>query len=149
MRTLYLAYGSNLSVKQMALRCPDAEIVGKAIIPDWRLVFKLHADIIPEKGSYVPVLVWSISDKDEAALDRYEGFPRYYVKKDFDVTMTDLEGNNPKAVTAMAYIMTEGHFLREPDLFYYMVLQDGYEAFGFDMTLLRKALQEAVYDGIS
>ena len=33
----YIAYGSNLSVRQMAVRCSDAKVVGKAILPDWKL----------------------------------------------------------------------------------------------------------------
>ena len=27
----YIAYGSNLSVEQMAVRCPDARVVGNAL----------------------------------------------------------------------------------------------------------------------
>ena len=67
---LYLAYGSNLSVEQMERRCPDAKPIGKAILPDWKLLFKIHATIEPCKGSKVPVLVWKISDRDEQNLDR-------------------------------------------------------------------------------
>ena len=36
----YLAYGSNLSVRQMLHRCPDAVYVGTAEIPDYQLLFK-------------------------------------------------------------------------------------------------------------
>ena len=32
----YIAYGSNLSVRQMAHRCPDARIIGMAAIQDWK-----------------------------------------------------------------------------------------------------------------
>ena len=32
-----IAYGSNLSVEQMAFRCPDAIIAGKAVLHDWKL----------------------------------------------------------------------------------------------------------------
>lgn len=28
----YIAYGSNLSVEQMAYRCPDAKIAGQAVL---------------------------------------------------------------------------------------------------------------------
>ena len=35
----YIAYGSNLSVEQMAQRCPDARIVGQAVLEDWELAF--------------------------------------------------------------------------------------------------------------
>ena len=47
----YIAYGSNLSVEQMAHRCPDAKIAGMAALKDWKLAFKLHADIVPCRGS--------------------------------------------------------------------------------------------------
>ena len=30
----YIAYGSNLSVEQMAIRCPDAKIAGMAALKD-------------------------------------------------------------------------------------------------------------------
>ena len=55
--SLYIAYGSNLSIQQMAHRCPDARVAGKAILPDWKLVFKLHATIEPGRGYTVPVLI--------------------------------------------------------------------------------------------
>ena len=46
----YIAYGSNLSVRQMAHRCPDARIIGMAAIQDWKLVFRTHATIEPAAG---------------------------------------------------------------------------------------------------
>ena len=33
--TLYIAYGSNLNLPQMALRCPTAEVVGKSEMKDY------------------------------------------------------------------------------------------------------------------
>ena len=140
---LYIAYGSNLSVEQMAARCPEARIVGKAVLKDWRLCFKVHADIEPCEGREVPVLIWEISERDERNLDHYEGYPTYYIKKDIDVTMTDLEGNDPQEVTAMVYVMSEGHGLRLPWGGYYEVLEEGYERFGFDKRILEEALKEA------
>ena len=142
-RKLYIAYGSNLSVDQMALRCPEAKIVGKAALKDWRLCFKVHADIEPHVGCEVPVLVWEISGEDEKRLDLYEGFPSYYVKKDINVSMTDLDGRNPRDATAMAYVMAEGHGLRIPMRGYYDVLEEGYGRFGFDKGILKQALDEA------
>ena len=139
---LYLAYGSNLSVKQMERRCPDAKPIGKAILPDWKLVFKIHATIEPCKGSKVPVLVWKISDRDEQNLDRYEGYPSYYIKQDVEFLMTDLRGRNPRPVTAMVYIMADGHRVRMPMKGYVDILVEGYERFGFDMDILREALRE-------
>ena len=73
----YIAYGSNLSVEQMAQRCPDARIVGQAVLEDWELAFHGCATILPNKGKNTPVLVWEISAGDEKNLDIYEGFPHY------------------------------------------------------------------------
>ena len=65
----YIAYGSNLSVEQMAQRCPDARIVGQAVLEDWELAFHGCATILPNKGKNTPVLVWEISAGDEKNLD--------------------------------------------------------------------------------
>jgi hypothetical protein len=62
----------------------------------------------------VPVLIWEISQRDEKNLDRYEGWPSYYFKQDMTVTMTDLDGKNPQEITAMVYLMEDGHDLRCP-----------------------------------
>ncbi len=140
----YIAYGSNLSEEQMAIRCPDAKIAGMAALKDWKLAFKFHADIVPCKERVVPALVWEISEKDERNLDRYEGYPSYYVKKDLDVTVTDLNGKHPKKITAMVYVMAEGHDKLElPMKGYYDVLVGGYERFGFNKYQLELALREA------
>ena len=138
----YIAYGSNLSVRQMAVRCPEARVAGKAVLKDWKLVFKLHATIEPAKGFEVPVLIWEISDRDEEYLDAYEGFPSYYFKRDLEVTLTDLKGKRPRQVTAMVYIMTEGRAVRMPMKGYVDVLVEGYERFGFDLGILRRALRD-------
>ena len=43
----YIAYGSNLSVEQMADRCPDAKIAGQAVLAGWELLFRGCATIAP------------------------------------------------------------------------------------------------------
>ena len=66
MKRFYIAYGSNLNVRQMRMRCPDAVIIGTAFIPDYRLLFKgsksgNYLTIEPHSGSQVPVAVWAVS----------------------------------------------------------------------------------------
>ena len=39
-KRFYLAYGSNLSLERMKSRCPDAVVLGTAVIPGYRLLFK-------------------------------------------------------------------------------------------------------------
>lgn len=139
----YIAYGSNLSVEQMAHRCPDAKVAGMAAIKDWKLVFRTHATIEPAKGRVVPVLIWEISEKDERNLDLYEGYPSYYYKQDMTVTMTDLDGKNPQEIVAMVYIMSDGRPLQEPWKGYLDTLAEGYRRFRFNPYQLELALKEA------
>ena len=140
----YIAYGSNLSVEQMKYRCPDAKVIGMAAIKDWKLVFRVHATIEPAEGRVVPALIWEIGDRDERNLDRYEGAPSYYRKEDMTVTMTGLDGKNPQEVTAMVYLMNDGHPVRTPMKSYYDVLEEGYTRFGFNTYLLERAFEEAM-----
>ena len=78
MKRYYIAYGSNLNIRQMRIRCPHARVIGTAVIHDYELLFKgsrtgAYLTIEPKKGSEVPVAVWEVTESDEAALDRYEG----------------------------------------------------------------------------
>lgn len=78
MAKLYVAYGSNLNLAQMARRCPDAKVVGIGTLKNYQLTFRGVATIEPVDGAETPVGVWEITPRDELALDRYEGYPSYY-----------------------------------------------------------------------
>jgi len=139
MNKAYLAYGSNLNIEQMAWRCPNARIVGATAIKNYQLLFRggrksAVATIEPMKGGSVPVLVWEITPADEAALDRYEGFPFLYRKENLEVC---IEG---KKVTAMAYIMNDNRPLGTPSCYYYSTILEGYKTAGFDVDILRHAV---------
>lgn len=152
-RKLYLAYGSNLSVRQMAFRCPDAEVIGTAKIKGYRLMYKgsltgAYATIEQEEGQEVPVLVWSISKKDEERLDRYEGYPTFYHKKQLEVDVKGISDQTPAPSygkhKAMVYIMDErrGHGI--PAGHYESILRLGYQDFGFDQKILDEAMQYTI-----
>lgn len=143
----YLAYGSNLSLAQMSHRCPNARVVGVSTIHDYQLLFKgsgsgNYATIEPRSGCHVPVLVWEISESDERSLDRYEGFPSFYYKKKFRVSV-HLDGSGTKRLTCMAYIMDECRSLGLPSAHYFGVLAEGYLRFGFDCKILCDALVDS------
>ena len=79
----YIAYGSNLNIPQMRMRCPGARIIGTSVIPDYELLFKgsktgSYLTIEPQAGASVPVAAWEVRKADEAARDRYEGCPDVY-----------------------------------------------------------------------
>ena len=37
---LYFAYGSNINLNQMAVRCPAAQVVGPAVLDGYELLFR-------------------------------------------------------------------------------------------------------------
>lgn len=139
----YIAYGSNLSVEQMAYRCPDAKIAGQAVLAGWELLFRGCATIAPNPKKNTPVLVWEISERDEGNLDLYEGYPNYYRKEVLNIKLLR-EGAEPEMVTAMVYIMENDFGHRAPSRYYYKVLHDGYKAFHFPMHILEGALKECM-----
>ncbi len=143
MKRYYIAYGSNLSKEQMAIRCPEAKAVGMAALKGWKLVFRTHATIEPCEGRVVPILIWEVSEKDERNLDLYEGFPVYYRKGEMQVTMTNFRGVNPKKIKAMVYIMNDGHPIRPPMQGYLDTLKKAYTRLEFNEYQLELALREA------
>ena len=127
MSKYYLAYGSNLNKRQMKTRCPDAVPVGSCVVKDYELVFRGVATIEPNPGAEVPCGIWKISTDDERSLDRYEGYPKLYVKQDFQVTVKG------KTVRAMAYVMVDGiRRLSPPSTGYLLTIAEGYDDFGLD-----------------
>ena len=36
----YIAYGSNLNVRQMMRRCPESRVIGTGTLNGWELLFK-------------------------------------------------------------------------------------------------------------
>ena len=147
MKKYYLAYGSNLNVRQMALRCPTAKPVGSAVIKDYELLFKgsktgAYLTIEPKSGAEVPVAVWSVELADEERLDVYEGFPAFYYKTEFDLPVNYFSGK--KVVRkAFVYIMHEERPLGLPSGSYVRTCLEGYSHFGFDESILLAALENS------
>lgn len=140
----YLAYGSNLNVRQMKMRCPNARIIGTATIKDYRLMFKgsqtgSYLTIEPAPGSEVPVGVWAVTAADERSLDRYEGYPSFYYKKEMSLPIKGIRSDKVRQRDAFVYIMHEDRRLGLPSDFYLMTCMEGYNNFGFDLDILFEA----------
>lgn len=106
--SLYVAYGSNLNVQQMSYRCPGATVAFTGYLINWKLLYRgsrtgSYATVKRQKGSRVPVAVWNIDSKNEKALDLYEGYPRFYKKRNVFVQLKN--GTRKKA---MIYLLPEG-----------------------------------------
>lgn len=75
-KQLYIAYGSNINLEQMAFRCPHSRVVGTSEIKDYELEFRGVATIVPKENATVPVLIWELDERDLSTLNRYEGATR-------------------------------------------------------------------------
>lgn len=142
----YLAYGSNLNMEQMKYRCPAAKAVGTAVLANNTLTFRgsgsgYYLSVDPKIGGKVPVGVWEVTAADEAALDRYEGFPRFYSKAEVTLDVTPLQGGRPARKKAFYYFMNEGSRLGLPSEFYLETCLQGYKDFGFDKRFLKRAVE--------
>ncbi len=139
----YIAYGSNLNISQMRTRCPGARIIGTSVIEGYRLLFKgsrsgSYLTIEPQEGARVPVAAWEVSAENEAALDRYEGFPTFYYKKEMELPLKGIRTGRLRRRKVFVYIMHEERPLGIPTGFYMETCRQGYRSFGFDEAFLER-----------
>lgn len=143
-RRFCLAYGSNLNLAQMRMRCPGATVLGTAALKDWELLFRgsgtgYYLTIERREGGRTPVAVWEVTPGDEEALDFYEGYPRFYRKQDFKVVCKGIRTKRRRTVNAFAYVMDARRPAGIPTLRYLETCLAGYAAFGFDRNVLLDA----------
>ena len=55
----------------------------------------------------------------------------------------NVAGSNASEITAMVYVMNEQTDTELPDTYYLQIIEDGYTHFGFDKSVLAKALKES------
>lgn len=144
----YIAYGSNLNIPQMRMRCPGARIIGTSEIKDYQLLFKgsktgSYLTIEPKEGSSVPVAAWEVTAEDEAALDRYEGFPAFYYKKEMELPIKGIKSGKVRIRNTFVYIMHEDRPLGLPSNYYLATCLQGYRSFGFDKKVLAQAYADS------
>ena len=138
-KQLYIAYGSNINLQQMAYRCPHSRVAGTSEIKDFELEFRGVATIVPKKGASVPVLIWELDDRDLPALNRYEGYPRLYRQEKMSF---ELDG---KEVEGMAYLMNQGE-IAPPSRQYYNTILQGYRENGLDKSYLQNSFGKFTAD---
>lgn len=144
----YIAYGSNLNIRQMQMRCPHSRIIGTSVIEDYELLFKgsktgSYLTIEPKIGCSVPVAVWDVPESDELALDRYEGYPGFYYKAEMTLPVEGIRTGKIRIRDTFVYIMREDRQLGAPSDLYMRTCLEGYRSFGFDAEILYIALENS------
>jgi cation transport regulator ChaC len=139
----YFAYGSNLDTDQMAERCPAAEAVGKALLPNYTLAFGGHspnwdgapATIVDDEQVDAPGLLYEIDYREIRLLDKFEGHPVRYERCAEQVLLED--GGTREAQVYIKHL--EGNYGLPPES-YLSVLDQAYRELGFDRDILEHAL---------
>ena len=92
-----------------------------------------------KSGVSVPVAVWEVTAEDEKALDRYEGFPTFYYKKELTLPITGIRTGKIRQRRVFVYIMHEDRPIELPSTTYMQTCLEGYDDFGFNRQPLIEA----------
>lgn len=107
----YFAYGSNMSIKRIQQRVPEAQIIGIATLKEHTLLFhkvskdgsgKCNAFFTGNQQDYVIGVLFNIDKKNKKELDKAEGLGDGYDEKEIVVDIDE----NTKDV-AITYVATK------------------------------------------
>jgi len=139
----------NVNLKKMAGLCPDAHVMGPAVLEDHELLFRGNTagngleTIARKAGGKVHGVLWRITQECENSLDTYERYPNLYNKQ--QIMVHDLNGQE---FSVMAYVMAEDRFpqLARPSSYNYKVIFEGYQQNGLPVAALKRALRHCVQE---
>jgi gamma-glutamylcyclotransferase (GGCT)/AIG2-like uncharacterized protein YtfP len=104
----YFAYGSNMNPERMRERNINFSSREHAILRGWKLEFNKeasrnpkegYANIVPDENGIVEGILYEIQDSDLHKLDRCEGYPKHYCRRDIEVQL-----DNGQKVMATTYV---------------------------------------------
>ena len=120
-------------------------MVGKAVLKDYRLVFRGNrsgngvASVVPDPGKEVQGLLWKITPRCERSLDFYEGYPNLYGKEEIKV-----QTEKGEVAKVAVYIMNEPYQSQPalPSEFYLKGILDGCRQNHLSQKDVRRAAEE-------
>jgi len=127
-KLLYFAYGTNLNKKIFLKKYKNAKYLGKYILRGFELVFRSKyrvPDIQRKKSSSVKGIIYQIDKATEKKLDRYEDYPKLYIKKFF----------NKNRKNVMYYFMKRKTPILKPAKYYLKVMKSGYRQNNYKFNL--------------
>ena len=143
----YFGYGMNTNTSGMRGRCPAAISMGSAVLYDHDFRFAIHADVVPRGGHKVNGVLWEVTDRCMASLDRLESCYRdkdgkcdsssYYDRKIVQVLHRGVWYD------AWVYFMLPGIQESPPGDSYWNCLMEGYKEHNVSRKQLHQALEQA------
>jgi len=129
----YFAYGSNLDLSQMQLRCPDAQFVSTARLDGYKICFPRKSfvrdcaviSIEPEAGEQVWGALYELDPAELKRLDEREGYDpkRDAAQNQRNRVTVRVEASDERTIVAEAYVAvaTENPGLPSPHYIGYLV----------------------------
>jgi len=156
-KTLYFGYGSNLDHEDWSGWCEDRDLdpsglveLGPAWLPDFEMRFHYYSDgreggaadvVYAGPGHAVPGALFEMDEKAHKAMDRKEGHPDYYERRDVNVILAD--GSIVKALT---YTVVDEKILdyhEPPTEEYANLISNGLQRLGLPTHFLDAAVNDS------
>ena len=134
----YFAYGANLELAGMRMRCPGCQPLSRAALPDHRLVFRGVGDVEPETGAIVQGALYRITPEHLKSLDHMEGYPCMYIRK--ILTVIPASGEPVKAIL---YQMRDRRGYASPFKNYLNIILTGCRDWSIDEEYIRSLIRAA------
>ena len=135
---IYFAYGANLNLDGMNNRCPDNKPLCRAVLKNHRLMFKGVADIEEAVNHNVHGALYEITKEHLISLDRFEGYPRLYIRKTVPVITED-----GREVMAVVYQMTDRSQYSRPSQGYLLTILTGCQQWRLPVKYIQYILTRA------
>ena len=119
-KVIYFAYGANLNLDGMNMRCPGNKPLCRAVLNDYRFMFKGVANIEAVVDHNVHGALYEISKEHLQSLDRFEGYPRLYIRKTVPVITED-----NRELQVVVYQMTDRNQYSSPSSGYLNIILAG------------------------
>lgn len=117
----------------MSSRCKNSIPIKRVVLRNYKLIFNQLADMIEEEGELVLGAIYVISKDELLQLDKLEGYPDLYTRKQVEV-----EDENGNLYDAIAYVLVDKD-LEAPPEYYYNILIKGYADWELPIDNLEKA----------
>jgi hypothetical protein len=102
---LHFAYGSNMHRAIMRRHAPQAELLGTAVLKNYRFVITAdgYASVEPKRAATVHGVLWRITLRDRVTLDLWESVARGLYRAEF-LPVRQSRGPKPALVQALVYV---------------------------------------------